>query len=90
MKKALLLVLGLLLTELVQAQTGTEFWMAPPDVTLRHNMPGDEPIFINVAAGNAPATVTISQPANAGFNGGVPIVLNLAANTSTRYNLKAL
>ncbi|MBK9514605.1 MAG: IgGFc-binding protein, partial [Flavobacteriales bacterium] len=90
MKKALLLVLGLLLTELVQAQTGTEFWMAPPDVTLRHNMPGDEPIFINVAAGNAPATVTISQPANAGFNGGVPIVLNLAANTSTRYNLTAL
>ena len=90
MKKALLSVLGLLFGAVLQAQTGTEFWFAPPDVTYYHNTPGDEPIFLNVAAGNAPATVTISQPANAAFNGGAPIVLNLAANTSNRYNLTAL
>jgi hypothetical protein len=77
MKQALLLVLGLLLTGLIQAQTGTEFWMAPPDVTLRHNMPGDEPIFLNVTTGNAAATVTVSQPADPAFNGGSPIVLNV-------------
>lgn len=68
MKKALL-VLVLLASGLLQAQTGTEFWMAPPDVTLRHNPPGDEPIFLNVAAGSTAAVVTIDQPANPGFNG---------------------
>ncbi|MBK9146810.1 MAG: gliding motility-associated C-terminal domain-containing protein [Flavobacteriales bacterium] len=90
MKKALLLVLGLLLTGLIQAQTGTEFWMAPPDVTLRHNMPGDEPIFLNVTTGNAAATVTVSQPANPAFNGGSPIVLNVPANSAVRHNMTAL
>jgi hypothetical protein len=62
----------------------------PPDVTLRHNMPGDEPIFMNVATGNAPATVTISQPANPAFNGGAPIVLNIAAYAAVRYNMTSL
>jgi hypothetical protein len=90
MKQALLLVLGLLLTGLIQAQTGTEFWMAPPDVTLRHNMPGDEPIFLNVTTGNAAATVTVSQPADPAFNGGSPIVLNVPANSAVRHNMTTL
>ena len=90
MKQALLWVLGVLLTGLLHAQTGTEFWMAPPDVTLRHNMPGDEPIFLNVATGNAAATVTVSQPANPAFNGGSPIVLNVPANAAVRYNMTSL
>ncbi|MEZ4757858.1 MAG: gliding motility-associated C-terminal domain-containing protein [Flavobacteriales bacterium] len=89
MKKALL-VLVLLASGLLQAQTGTEFWMAPPDVTLRHNPPGDEPIFLNVAAGSTAAVVTIDQPANPGFNGGAPIVLNVPANGAARHNMTAL
>jgi gliding motility-associated-like protein len=90
MKKALLLVLAVFLAGILHAQTGTEFWMAPPDVTLRHNMPGDEPIFLNVAAGNSAATVTVSQPANPAFNGGSPIVLNVPANSAVRHNMSAL
>ncbi len=87
MKQALLLVLGLLFTGLSHAQTGTEFWLAPPEVTSSH---GDQPIYINVTSTGLPAVVTISQPANPGFNGGSPIVLNLAANTAQRYDLTAL
>jgi hypothetical protein len=87
MKQALLYVLAVLLTSALHAQTGTEFWLAPPEVTSSH---GDEPIFINVTTLDQPATVTISQPANPGFNGGTPIVLNLAANTAQRYNLTSL
>ncbi|MBP6311110.1 MAG: hypothetical protein KA408_02495, partial [Flavobacteriales bacterium] len=87
MKKALILVLGILLTGYLQAQTGTEFWLAPPEVTSSH---GDQPIFINVTTLGQPAVVTISQPANAGFNGGTPIVLNLAANSAQRYDLTSL
>ncbi|MFZ1692132.1 MAG: PKD domain-containing protein [Flavobacteriales bacterium] len=90
MKKALLTVLAVFLAGILHAQTGTEFWMAPPDVTLRHNMPGDEPIFLNVTTGNAAATVTVSQPANPAFNGGSPIVLNIPANSAVRHNLTAL
>ncbi|MBX2984113.1 MAG: gliding motility-associated C-terminal domain-containing protein [Flavobacteriales bacterium] len=90
MRQALVLLLLALAPFAVKAQTGTEFWVAPPDVTLLHNNPGDEPIFFNVTAGNAAATVTISQPANAGFNGGAPIVLNVAANSSVRYNMTSL
>ncbi|HRF79525.1 MAG TPA: hypothetical protein PL070_05505, partial [Flavobacteriales bacterium] len=87
MKKALLPVLGLLLCVALHAQTGTEFWLAPPEVTSAH---GDEPIYINVTTLAQPAVVTISQPANAAFNGGTPIVLNMAANTAQRYNLTSL
>jgi hypothetical protein len=87
MKQALLFVLGVLFTGHLFAQTGTEFWLAPPEVTSSH---GDSPIFINVTTLDQPAVVTISQPANAGFNGGSPIVLNLAANSAQRYNLTSL
>jgi len=87
MKKALLLVLGLLLGVALHAQTGTEFWLAPPEVTSSH---GDQPIYINVTTLDQPAVVTISQPANAAFNGGTPIVLNMAANTAQRYDLTSL
>ncbi len=89
--KQFLTALLLLLTPMgLLAQTGMEFWVAPPDVTLLHNNPGDEPIFFNVTAGNAAAVVTIAQPANAGFNGGTPIVLNVPANSSVRYNMTSL
>ena len=90
MKQALLVLLSLFAPFFVLAQTGTEFWVAPPDVTYLHAQPGDEPIFFNVTAGNAAATVTIAQPANAAFNGGSPIVLNVPANSSVRYSMTSL
>ncbi|MBK7247189.1 MAG: gliding motility-associated C-terminal domain-containing protein [Flavobacteriales bacterium] len=90
MKQLLLLILLVIAPGLIVAQTGTEFWVAPPDVTFLHNQPGDEPIYFNVTAGNTAATVTIAQPANAGFNGGTPIVLNVPANSSVRYNMTSL
>jgi len=90
MKQALLSVLGLLLGAVLHAQTGTEFWVAPPDVTYLHNTPGDEPIYFNVTAGNTAAVVTIAQPARPSFNGGTPIVLNVPAYSSVRYNMTSL
>ncbi|MCB0774627.1 MAG: IgGFc-binding protein, partial [Flavobacteriales bacterium] len=89
-KRFLQVLLSLCFPYLLLAQTGTEFWVAPPDVTYLHNTPGDEPIFFNVTAGNAAAVVTIAQPANPGFNGGSPIVLNVPANSSVRYNMTSL
>jgi len=89
-KRFLQVLLSICLPYLLLAQTGTEFWVAPPDVTSLHNTPGDEPIFFNVTAGNAAAVVTIAQPANPGFNGGSPIVLNVPANSSVRYNMTSL
>lgn len=89
-KHILPFVLAFILASTALSQTGTEFWVAPPDVTLRHNNPGDEPIFLNVTTGNAPAVVTVSQPANPGFNGGSPIVLNVPANSAVRHNMTPL
>ena len=68
------------------AQTSTEFWFAPPEVTAGHGSNGGEPIFLRIATGVDPATVTIDQPANGSFT---PIVLNIAANTSVTEDLSA-
>lgn len=72
---------------ITKAQSGTDFWFAPPEVTDLHNTPGGEPIYLLVSTFGQAATVTISQPANPGFNGGVPIVVNLNANSTARINL---
>jgi len=69
-----------------QAQSGTEFWLAPPEVTIDHNSPGDVPIYLNLTSFGTAATVTISQPANPGFT---PIVVSLGANDSHRETLSA-
>jgi gliding motility-associated-like protein len=74
----------------VQAQTGTEFWFAPPDITDLHNSPGGEPLYLMLSSTGTAATVTVSQPANAAFNGGAPIVVNVPANQSVRVNLTSL
>ncbi|TAF33306.1 MAG: T9SS C-terminal target domain-containing protein [Cytophagales bacterium] len=73
------LVLGFSLA--AQAQTDRKFWFAAPEITSGH---GDSPIYLRVASGTTAATVTISQPANAGF---VPISLSLPANTSSTVDL---
>ncbi|MCU0431835.1 MAG: gliding motility-associated C-terminal domain-containing protein [Bacteroidia bacterium] len=66
------------------AQSGNEFWLAPPEVTELHNSPGGEPIFLQLSSMGQAAVVTITQPANPGFT---PITVNVAANRSARVNL---
>lgn len=83
MIRSLTLAIVFLSAFLLKAQTGREFWVAPPEVTSSH---GDEPIFINVTTIEEPAVVTITQPANPGFT---PIVLNLAARSAARHALTA-
>lgn len=80
-------VILVLYTTSVKAQMGTEFWFAPPEVTKDHNAPGGVPIYLMLSSMNDPSTVTISQPANAGFNGGVPIIVVLPPNSSNRVDL---
>ena len=46
------------------AQTDTLFWFAAPDLQQSH---GDRPIFLRVATGDEPAFVSISQPADPSF-----------------------
>jgi len=72
----------------VYAQTSTEFWFAPPELTQGHV--GDGNIFVRLAANDAGATVTIDMPANPGaLNGGIPITVVLAANESQTVDLTA-
>ena len=66
------------------AQTSQEFWLAPPVITANHA--GKTPIYLRITSGNAAATVTISQPANAGF---VPIVVAVPANSTLTQDLSA-
>ena len=68
------------------AQSGTEFWFAPPDVTFSHNSPGGVPIYLNLSTFDGAATVTIDQPANPGFT---PIVVSMLANDSHQEDLSA-
>lgn len=71
----------LLSISLAQAQVDTEFWFAAPDVTTSH---ADRPIFLRIATFANATTVTISQPANAGFT---PIVRNIPANSGETVEL---
>lgn len=61
----------------VFSQTSSEFWLAPPVITLNHA--GKTPIYLRLTSGPVATTVTIDMPANAPF---VPIVINMAANTT--------
>jgi len=86
--KQLFLFLSVLLYSLFsQAQTSTEFWFAPPEVTSGHVV--DHPMLIRLATSDLPAVVTIDMPANPGFNGGSPIVINMAAFSSHSEDLTA-
>ena len=55
------------------SQIDTVFWFAAPDITAGH---AHTPITICVASFGNPATVVISQPANASF---APVIINLNA-----------
>ena len=85
MKKIILLTLAIFGSICSFSQLGTDLWFAPPNVTDYH-APPNFPLYLMVTASTLPATVTINQPANAGF---VPIVLNLLANQSSRVDLTA-
>ena len=65
------------------SQSDTQFWFAAPDLQQAH---GDRPILLRMAASKLPATVTISIPANPGFN---PINVSIAANSSQSVDLTA-
>src|SRR6056297_2146736 len=78
---------ALLLSSTVQAQVGTEFWLAPPEATSGHVT--DEPILLRIATGDDAANVTISMPAQPLFNGGSDIVINVPANSSSTVDLSS-
>jgi len=69
----------------VRAQTDTEFWFAAPDVSIGSNA-FDTPIVLRFTTLQAASTVTVSQPANPGFQ---PIVTTIPANSTATVNLTA-
>jgi gliding motility-associated-like protein len=87
--RKLLLALAVLLTWVsTNAQTSTEFWFAPPYVSPGHV--ANNPAFLRIASGDNAAVITVDQPANPGFNGGTPITVNLAANSSTSIDFSTM
>jgi gliding motility-associated-like protein len=85
-KKFFLILMTLGLLRETNAQSGTDFWFAPPFVTHVHNAPGGVPIYLLLSSMGAASTVTVSQPANGGF---APIVVTIAAGKSKRIDLSA-
>ncbi len=77
----LLLLCSLLLHQNLYSQSGVEFWFVAPQVTAGHN---DRPIALRISSYSDPATVTVSQPANAGFTAKV---VNVAANSTVSVDL---
>ena len=67
----------------VAAQKDTLFWFAAPEVSASV---GDAPVYLRFLTYDAPASVTVSQPANGGF---VPITLLIPANGLDSMNLTA-
>lgn len=63
------------------AQVDKEFWFAAPELQIMH---GDDPIVLRITAQSKPVNVTISQPANGGFQ---PILVSVAANSSVTVDL---
>ena len=64
-----------------KAQADTAFWFAAPRVTPSH---ANKPIVMRFATYGQPATITISEPANALF---VPYSFTLSANSATTKDL---
>ena len=87
MKKLYLIILfALNLINYSVAQSGTEFWFAPPDVTYSHNSPGGVTIYLNISTFNGAATLTIDHPSNPSFT---PITVSMSANSSHQEDLSA-
>ncbi|MGF1585763.1 MAG: PKD domain-containing protein [Bacteroidales bacterium] len=66
MRAGLLLLVILLFSFFrLSAQTDTEFWFVAPEVTSGHGASGGEPIKLKITTQALPATIRITQPANA-------------------------
>ena len=81
MKSFYLLLFTVFFSAQVNAQLDTLFWFVAPEVAQSH---GDRPIVFRFATLATPATITISQPANAGFP---TQVINLGANAAQTLDL---
>lgn len=88
----------LFLTNKITAQTDREFWFSVPEINRYHTGGSDAnhatkggPTYLRMTAGGLSSTVTITMPANsANFNGGVPYVVTIPANTTKTLDLQAL
>ncbi len=69
-----LILLSIIGSTTIFAQTDTTFWFAAPEVASSH---GDRPIFARFTSQGASAQVTIQVPANSSFT---PITLSVPAN----------
>jgi gliding motility-associated-like protein len=85
MKQPIKLLLCLLIVaqQGFYAQIDTVFWFSAPEISTSL---GDSPINLRFLTYGAPATVTVSQPANGSF---VPITLNLTANSTGNIDLSS-
>jgi gliding motility-associated-like protein len=81
MKHFLSLLVALIVSTNILAQTDTEFWFVAPEITSGHF---DSPILMRVSALNSDANVIISQPANAAFT---PITGVIPAGTTQTFDL---
>ncbi|HEY1202625.1 MAG TPA: hypothetical protein VGE79_16665, partial [Niastella sp.] len=81
--KILVFVQCLLFCTFSFAQIDREFWFAAPDV-YDNGQNFDKPIVVRLTTFTAPATVTISVPANPAFT---PIITNIPANSNTTVDL---
>src|SRR5574343_189350 len=82
-KKVLVLFLTIFCLNIGYSQQDTLFWFAAPNIS---SGIGESPIYLRLLSYDAPATVTISQPANGAF---LPITVNLPANGLDSVNLTA-
>lgn len=89
----------ILLTNFGIAQTDTLFWFSAPEVNRYHSGGTAEyptagwgnvgtPVYLHLTSVGKAANVIISMPANsANFNGGAPLTVSVAANTTQRIDL---
>ncbi len=85
MKKFILYFLLTSFVSVIKAQTDTAFWFAAPEVTYNGGaLHSDRPIYLRLTTLSKPATVTISEPANAGF---ITKTVNIAAYSSASIDL---
>lgn len=86
MRNLLYLIVFILISNFSLAQTGTEFWFAPPNITDLHRPTEINEVYINITSLDQDATVHIWQPANLG---GVDMTVTIPANTSQKIYLGA-
>ncbi len=81
MKYLYLLIIAFAINTLAIAQTGTEFWLAPPNITNDHHAVDSIKVYLTFTCLDTAANITISQPANPSFT---PITFSMSANSSHR------